>query len=421
MTTYAKPDALPVAGRIFTAHRLFAYPLIFLTVYLITSIAWVSLSTNMLDPRQKPLGYDFITFWAGSWLTLNESPASAYVPDKIFAAEQIAVPASEKIFLWHYPPTFLLTVAPLSLLPYLAAYLFWITVTFIPYALVIRKMAPQPQTVLLLIAFPGAFLNLMHGQNGFIAAALLGGGLMLLERRPVQAGILLGLLSFKPHFGVLLPIVLVCGRHWRALGAAAVTALTFAGVSVLFLGFEPWIAFWNNIPVARAVLEQGLINWSKLPSLYAALRLAGVGIAGAYVMQGLLAFLVAVSVAWVWWRKPPLALRAATLVTGILLATPYLFDYDYALLAIPIALLAMDGYVRGWLSYERAVLATAWVMPLVAVGLAEVTSVQIAPACMIALFLVAARRALVSAPSDTATLRRSGSTQPAAEAVAPSA
>jgi hypothetical protein len=399
MHNYAKPDDIPVAGRIFTAHRLFAYPLIFLTVYVIASIAWLSLSTDMLDPRQKPLGYDFITFWAGSWLTLNDNPAAVFDPAKIFAAERIAVPASEKLFLWHYPPTFLLAVAPLSLLPYVAAYLLWVTVTFAGYVLVIRKLAPQPQTVLLLIAFPGTFLNLLHGQNGFIAAALLGGALMTLERRPVLAGILIGLLSFKPHFGVLLPIALACGGHWRSFGVAAATTIAFAAVSALCLGLDPWIAFWNNIPLARAVFEEGLIRWSKLPSLYAALRLAGLGLAAAYILHGLLAISVAVAVAWVWRRRPPLALRAAMLVTGTLLVTPYLFDYDYVLLAVPIALLAMDGYVRGWLAYERAVLVAAWVMPLFAVGLADATSIQLGPIFVAALFLVAARRALVSAPS----------------------
>jgi hypothetical protein len=407
MKSYAKPDAAAPATRVFTADRLFAYPLIFVTVYAIASIAWVSVSGNMLDPREMPLGYDFITFWAGSWLSLHDNPAAVFDPHKILAAEQIAVHASNKVFLWHYPPTFLLIVTPLALLPYFTAYFVWVTATFAPYALVIRKMAPQPQTLLLLIAFPGAFLNLAHGQNGFIAAALLGGALMTLERRPIMAGILIGLVSFKPHLGVLLPIALICGGHWRTLTAAAITTVAFAAVSILFLGIEPWIAFWNNLPLARSVFEDGLVEWSKLPTVYAAIRLAGAGMATAYFLQALVAISVAAAVAWVWWRKAPLALRAATLVSGALLVTPYLFNYDYALLAIPIALLAMDGYVRGWLSYERTVLAAVWVMPLITVAIAGATAVQIGPLCVGALFLIAARRALLSAPSRPA--HRSGS------------
>ena len=396
MTTYAKPDTASLAGRFFTAHRLFAYPLIFLTVYVIAGLAWVSMADQMLDPKGKPLGYDFITFWAGSWLTWNDSAAAVFDPVKIMAAEQIAVPASEKLFLWHYPPTFLMIVAPFALVPYVLSYLLWVTGTFTAYAWVIRKMAPQPQTVLLLVAFPGAFLNFFHGQTAFVTAALFGGAMLTLERRPILAGILLGLMSYKPHFGVLIPIALICGRHWQAFIAAALTAIVFAAVSVLFLGVEPWIAFWNNIPLARSVFEDGLIRWGKLTSLYASLRLAGAGLTLAYVMQGLLALSVAATVGWIWWRKPSLPMRAAVLVTGSLLVTPYMFDYDFAILAIPVALLAMDGYVRGSLPYERGVLVLIWVMPLVAVGLADTVGVQIAPACIVALFIVAARRALLN-------------------------
>lgn len=396
MTTLARQDAASLAGRFFTAQRLFAYPLIFLTVYVIAGLAWLAMSSDMLDPRDKPLGYDFITFWAGSWLTLNDMAAAVFDPAKIMAAEQIAVPASEKLFLWHYPPTFLLVVAPLSILPYLLAYLLWSTVTFVFYALVIRKMAPQPQTVLLLVAFPGAFLNFMHGQNAFITAALLGGAMLTLERRPVLAGVLIGLMSFKPQFGVLIPLALICGRHWRAFGAAAVTTVIFAALSVAAFGIQPWIAFFENIPVARAVFEDGLVLWAKLPSLYAALRLAGADLTTAYTLHILLAVVVTALVGWVWWRKPSLPLRAAVLVTGSLLVTPYLFDYDYALLAIPLALLAMDGHVRGWLPYERGVLALTWIMPLVAVGVADNLNIQIGPFCITALFAVAVRRALIN-------------------------
>ena len=241
---------------------------------------------------------------------------------------------------------------PFALLPYVAAYLLWVTVTFLVYAAVIRKLAPQPQTVLLLMAFPGAFLNFFHGQTAFVTAALFGGAMLLLERRPVLAGILIGLMSYKPHFGVLIPLALLCGRHWQAFFAAAVTTVVFAGASALALGIEPWIAFWNNVPLAREVFEDGLIRWGKLPTLYASLRLAGAGVSVAYGLHILLALMVAGTVAWIWWRKPPLPLRAAVLVTGSLLVTPYMFDYDFAILAIPVALIAMDGYTRGWLPYE---------------------------------------------------------------------
>lgn len=383
-----------MASRIFTAHRLSAYPLIFLTVYIIAAIAWMSQVTDLLDPRQKPIGYDFITFWGASWLALQGNAADVFDAAKMFAAEKVAVPGSDKVFLWHYPPTFLAMVLPLSLIPYIWSYLIWTTGTFAGYAWVVRKMAPQPQTLLLLSAFPGTFMNFFHGQNGFLTAALFGGAMLVLERRPVVAGILIGLLSYKPHFGLLLPLALLCGRHWTSFFWAAGTSVAFAALSVAAFGVDIWEAFWDNATLARSVVEDGLVRWAKIPSTFAALRLAGADSSVAYAAQIAIGVCIAATVGIVWWRRPPLPLRAATLVTGTLAATPYLFDYDFALLAIPIALITMDGYLRGWKAWERPVLVIAWVMPLVSTGIAELINVQIGPACVLALFVIAARRAL---------------------------
>ncbi len=385
-----------MASRFFTAHRLSAYPLIFLVVYIMAAVAWMSQTTDLLDPRQKPIGYDFITFWGGSWLALQGNAADVFDAAKMFAAEKVAVPGSDRVYLWHYPPTFLAIVLPLSLIPYIWSYLLWTTGTFAGYAWIVRKMAPQPQTLLLLTAFPATFMNFFHGQNGFLTAALFGGAMLVLERRPVVAGILIGLLSYKPHFGLLLPLALLCGRHWTSFFWAAGTTIAFAALSVAAFGPDIWIAFWDNASLARSVFEDGLVRWAKIPSTYAALRLAGADLAVAYAAQIAVAAGVAATVALVWWRRAPLPLRAATLVTGTLAATPYLFDYDFTLLAIPIAFVAMDGYMRGWKTGERPVLALAWVMPLVSTGVAERLHVQIGPICVLALFIIAARRALAA-------------------------
>ena len=56
------------------------------------------------------------------------------------------------------------------------------------------------------------FVNVGHGQNGFLTAALLGGALHWLDRRPWLAGVLIGCLAYKPQFGVLIPVALLAGR-----------------------------------------------------------------------------------------------------------------------------------------------------------------------------------------------------------------
>lgn len=376
-----------------TAERLRVYPWIFLTVYVLAGIYWVAISDNMLDPKGKPLGYDFITFWAASSLSLSGEPAAAFDIERIFEAEKAAVPALDMVYLWHYPPTFELIVAPLALLPYFLSYFLWLGATLAVYTAALRRLVPSPFTTLLVLASPGVYINFFHGQNGFLTAALIAGALLLLEKRPVVAGVLIGLLSFKPHFGVLIPLALLLGGHWRVFLAAAVTTVLFAAASVLALGPAPWVSFVDNAPLVQQVYAEGLLPWAKMPSLFVTLRMFGVPTAAAYAVHALLALGVAATVWWIWWRRAPLALAGAALVCGSLLATPYLFDYDLTLLAVPIALLAMDGHRNGWLPGDRVVLVIAWLTPFFAPAVAQVSQVQVGFLCLLALFAVAVRRA----------------------------
>ena len=95
-----------VRGHWLNVARLTVYPRIFLAVFVIAGIAWLSMSDGLLDPKGKPVGYDFITFWAASDLTLAGDPAAAFDLARIYGAERSAVPRLHDIFAWHYPPTF---------------------------------------------------------------------------------------------------------------------------------------------------------------------------------------------------------------------------------------------------------------------------------------------------------------------------
>ena len=378
------------------ARRVRVYPRIIIAVYLISTVALVLLSKDLIDPLGRPLGADFITFWASSHLTLNGDPAAAFDGAKILVAERVAVPGNEKLFLWHYPPMFMLVVMPLALLPYLLSFLVWNLLTLAAFVAVMRKIAPAAATVWLTLAFAATYVNFIHGQTGFLTAALFGGAIVLLGRRPVLAGILIGLLCFKPHLGILLPLALICGRHWRAFLAASATTIAFALTSVAVVGLESWRAFLENIPLVRLVFEEGMLPWVKMPGLFPSLRLLGADATVAYALHGVLALAVAAIVGWVWWRKAPIPLAAAVLVTGTLLATPYSFDYDLVLLAIPVALLGWDGYRNGWMAWEREILVLAGVIPMAAPGIATITSLQFSFLILLALFAVATRRAAAS-------------------------
>jgi len=145
--------------------------------------------------------------------------------------------------------------------------------------------------------------------------------------------------------------------------------------------------------VVRVIVEQGLLPWAEMTGMYTALRLLGAASAPAYAVHLVFGLGVTAAVAWVWSRKIPIPIAAAVLASGTLLVTPYAFNYDLTLLAIPIALLAWDGHRHGWLRWEREVLVMAWLLPIVMAPIAIFTSLPVGVAGLAAMFVVSLRRA----------------------------
>jgi arabinofuranan 3-O-arabinosyltransferase len=192
--------------------------------------------------------------------------------------------------------------------------------------------------------------NFIVGQNGFLTASLIGGALVLLEGNPIAAGILLGLLTYKPHLGLLFPIALAAGGYWRAFFTAALVAMLMAAASWLAFGSEAWLAFLGNIGhTSQAFLSEGWADWSKLQTAFGLTRTLGGSETLAWIVQAAVSLLAAVSVAIVWRSKAAYDLKAAVIGVGALLATPYLYTYDLVVLAVPIAFLLRLGDARGYL------------------------------------------------------------------------
>ena len=373
--------------------RLTRYPQIFLALYLLVGGAWVLLAENGVDLKGKPLGYDFITFWSASHLALAGRAAEAFSIPQLYAVERLAVPASESVFVWYYPPPFFLVVLPLALLPYVAAYWAFMSTTLVGYLAVLRRVVDWRPALGIVLAFPGLWINLFHGQNAFLTAALAGAALLSLARRPVCAGICIGLLVIKPHLALLFPFALLAARAWTPLLAAACCTVAFTVLSVVVLGVDTLSASFAQLRYARHFLESGFLPWTKMPTLFAALRLLGAPVAASYLAHALLATW-ALSTVWrLWQRDSAFELRAAALVTATFLVSPYGFDYDLAWLALPIAWLTQAGLRTGWQRGEREVLVAAWLLPIVIGPVALATQLQIGPLVLAALLGLAARRA----------------------------
>lgn len=355
-----------------------------------------------LNQGGNPLGSDFVQYYAVSVMALDDQPEAAYELAKLHEVEQRVVDSDVERWPWYYPPTFMLVVRPLSLVPYPVALALWLLASVIPFLVVIYRIAPHPLAPFAALLFPATADVLFSGQNGCLSAALIGGGLLLLERRPVVAGLLIGLLSYKPHLGLIIPFALAAGGHWRAFLAAALTTLAFAGASLAAFGPDTWLAFVSTLSDARSTVEFGESPWFKMVSVFPAARLLGFGVSVAWIAQGVIAVAAAGAVVWLWRRPAAPELRASALIFAIPLVTPYAQFYDLALLALPIAWIIWRARASGWLRGERLAMAVLWPAPVLAWSLAQEAGIPTWPLLLSALLALVLRRAAREAHADAA-------------------
>lgn len=361
--------------------------------------AWVALSHDAIDLAGKALGTDFLSFYAASKLTLAGHPAATYDVAAHHAAETAVLGRDVGYAAFFYPPLFLLVCAPLALLPYLAALTAWLAATGAAYAASLRGWLDQRLGWRTAAAFPAVFMTLGHGQNAFLSAALLGSGALWLESRPILAGVAFGLLAFKPHLGLVLPLALIAAGRWRSFAAAAATVLAFAGASLLAFGPATWAGFLADSALARATLEQGLVEPGKMVSAFAAVRVLGGPVALAYAAQAVVSAAAAAALVWIIRRRPRSDAHAPLIVLATLLASPFLLDYDLAILAFPLAWLAGQGLAGGFRPWEKVTLLAAYVLPITARGLAMKAHLPLTPLVLGALFALILRRAAWLAPT----------------------
>ena len=308
-------------------------------------VAGLLMKKGLVTIGGTPIGHDFIAFYSAGKLARNLDPSAIYSFSKLYET-QVAIIGTEIYGTsWIYPPTYLLIMVPLSFLPYLASFCLWASLTIFGYLLVLRYILPYAITPWLFLGFPGAVYNLIAGHNGCFSTILLGAGLQFLERNAFAGGVLLGILSYKPQIAGLLPMALLAGRYWKALGGFAVGTGGLVLISLIIFGFKPWVSFWENIPYA-ATHWQTAFHWAQMPTVYGFARSMGGTFFISAILQGITTVAAVSIMTWAWIRRAPLPFRSSILVVSILLSSPYLFVYDLALLSLPFAWLGRNLYIN---------------------------------------------------------------------------
>lgn len=309
-------------------------------------------------------GHDFVVHYAAAQMAMDGKLDAAYDLQAIrkVATSIVGRDMAKANVPWVYPPTYLLVVLPFYLLPYVGAYVAWCVANIAAGAAAGWTVLKKWWTPLLVIFFPATGLNIFAGQNGGITAALMLGGLGLLDRRPAWAGVLFGLMSYKPQFGILIPLALVAGRHWVAFIFAAVSVVGFACVSYFAFGAGPWEMWISHAQVDWTV--QAELRWLKSITIYPMARGFGLGPVAAAGLQVVSALIATGIVIYSWRRATSPELRAAALSFGTLLATPRAMVYELAVLLVPLFFVLARAVRLSSLS-DWIFGALLWLCPLV--------------------------------------------------------
>lgn len=347
-----------------------------------------------LDFLGRPLGTDFSSFYAAGRMALEGRAADAYNWAAHFDVQR-QIHGSDQPFPWSYPPVFLLVASLFSLLPYVPAFFVWQAASLFAAMAAYRKIIPGNIALLFGFGFPAVLICLGHGQTGFLTAALFAGGLLAIGRNEVLAGVLFGLLAYKPQFGVLLPFVLAAGGYWRTFASAAVTVIALFGVTLALWGWPVWEAFFASTQATRVIVfEAGDTGFEKFQSAFAWVRLWHGPVLLAYALQAAVALYVLVACVWMWRRAGvPFRLKAAALLTGSLLVSPYTLDYDFVVFGMALAFLAAEGMERGFRSWDKTIIALAWFAPLLARTVAQAVYVPLGFLVLSAVFSLVVMRA----------------------------
>ena len=309
-------------------------------------------------------------FWAWSRFTHSGTAASRIYDFPVLSAFQHHLNAGYGQRLpFAYPPSLLLVIWPLSWVPPVAAYAIFLGGTLAAYLGACWYRGRGWVIAAAMLVAPSTPTAIQNAQNSLLIAALMYGGCRLVGRRPILSGVLFGLMSIKPQFGLLIPVALISAREWRTFTAAAVTVLASVITSGAVFGWATWAA----LPAALVHLAHFVAPVAQdnemSPTVAATLRLLGATPTVTHIGQ-LTSALLTAGATFACFRHGFRWLSIAALMVGAFLTTPYAFVYDLPIVTCAVLAVCIDAFETGvplhlW---EIVVLVLALLLPYLMIG-----------------------------------------------------
>jgi hypothetical protein len=289
---------------------------------------------------------------------------------------QFAHVPTEQVFVlpFPYPPWYALSTVWLAWLPIERAARVWFGLSLIFVFISVWLMTDGWPAIRRLVSFFFAILflpvlgSLFVGQYGF--PVLLGAALLiyaLRHQKIILTTLAAALLTFKPHLGGLIVLITLV-YLWRrrdVFGRRAMIAIVAAGIFLFAIGFlaSPlWpLDYFHSLTGFKDVSQCHQCNSASM----AIAGLLGGGLNQAVWFAAITLILLAGWLIWQWHsiaQKPEQLVSAGVLIT--LLVSPYLQNYDYVLLLVPLFVLARDAQRLDWLW-----IIVGYALPFIALGL----------------------------------------------------
>lgn len=363
--------------------RIVAYSIVLFAIYIAMFSYFLLSDVLKNETNLSEFGIDFADYYTAGHMAASGELDSVYsIPAHRETMEQLLGTTVPFTLPWRYPPVFLMAIVPFALLPYELSIFLWIGVTMALAAIALYRMLPEKRWLgALSLGFPGVFMNLRWGQNGFLSAAILAAGVGALETNPVFGGAMLGLLVYKPQLAVFPFLILLLTKRWKALLSAIGSALAVSLVSLALFGAGQWVEFFRSLFVSSSNLlevESASISAIQVSVYNAVMTPTGSALASV-LAQGAFSIFAIIAVCWVFHKSERFALKGAALVLGIPLAVPYFMQYDLMILAVPLVLMVYDLIQYGSRKIESTTVALVWFLPLICWPLMRYTSIQICP------------------------------------------
>lgn len=322
------------------------------------------------DGTSLVVGRDFLNFWMYGRAAPTADPSRFYDLGEYHRALEALLGPNYPGQNWSYPPSIFFIAAPFGQLGYLQALLLWTLLGGgLFFAIARRRIADNRLQVALLLS-PAAVLCVISGQSSLITAAMLITIFAWLDRRPIAAGILIGLLTLKPQLGILFPVMLVASARWRVFASAAITALVLAAATALVFGAQVWIDFIaKGLPANSMVLaDPERIATPFFPTIFMNLRGINVPYGAAMAVQLCFSAFAIAAVFWAFrFRKgaDPLLLMALFFACSVC-AVPYLLSYDTLALTFAALMLLATGTLD---ANGRKLAQLVYWLPIIQIGL----------------------------------------------------